>query len=51
MLVGTNAMWIYYESQWETVETTIEAEQRSNTGSNFAVGGDLIGVPEGKNNN
>ena len=21
-LVGTNAAWIYYESQWEVVETT-----------------------------
>lgn len=22
LLVGTNAGWLYYESQWETVETT-----------------------------
>ena len=41
MLVGTNAAWLYYESQWETVyqEVTQEADNSTN---NF-VGCDLIG--------
>ena len=27
LLAGTNAAWIYYESQWEVVETYQEVEQ------------------------
>lgn len=38
-LVGTNGAWIYYESQWEVVETsttqTVEAQSES---------GDVIGI-------
>ena len=38
-LVGTNAAWIYYESQWEVIETsttqTVEAQSES---------GDVIGI-------
>lgn len=42
MLVATNGAWLWWESQWETVETTtIEAEQESENGSNYAVGGDF----------
>lgn len=42
LLAGTNAAWIYYESQWQVVETTtIEAEQESDTGNNYAVAGDF----------
>jgi hypothetical protein len=38
-IVGLIGMFIY-EAQFETVTTTIEAEQESETGSNYAVGGD-----------
>lgn len=48
LLVGTNAMWIHYESQWETVETTIEARQITDDGgSNYAIGGDMYGETDG----
>ena len=43
LLAGSNAVWIYYESQFETTETTIEAKQQTTDGNNYAVGGDLIG--------
>lgn len=44
LLFGTNAAWIYYESQWEVYETTVEAEQTTDGGgSNYAVGGDIYG--------
>lgn len=49
LLFGTNAAWIYYESQWEVVETNIESEQRSMTGSNYVAGGDLYELPESEN--
>ena len=41
LMVGTNAAWLFYENQWETVyqEVTQEADNCTN---NF-VGGDLIG--------
>lgn len=40
-LLGTNAGWIYYESQWQYVqsETKIEAEQEGD--NNFISGGDM----------
>lgn len=42
LLVATNGAWLWWESQWETVETTtIEAEQESENGSNYAVSGDF----------
>lgn len=44
LLFGTNAAWIYYESQWEVYETTVEAEQITDTGgSNYVIGGDVYG--------
>lgn len=39
LLVGTNAAWLWYESQFETVTTTIEAEQGD--GINIVGGGDI----------
>lgn len=41
--------WLVYDrSQWETIETTIEAEQSAdNSGSNYIVGGDFDGKPTG----
>jgi hypothetical protein len=37
LLFGTNAAWIYYESQWEVVETYQEVEQQIDTGVGDAV--------------
>ena len=39
-LVGTNAGWVYYESQFEDNVTTIEAEQ-DGSGTNMISGGDI----------
>ena len=41
LLVGTNAAWLYYESQWETVYQ--EVTQEADNGTNNFVGGDVIG--------
>lgn len=40
MLVATNGAWIWYESQFSDIETTIEAEQ-DGSGVNIVSGGDL----------
>ena len=49
LLFGTNAAWLYYESQFEevTTTTTIDATQDGN-GNNTVVGGDY--EPESKSN-
>ena len=49
-LIGTNAGWIYYESQWQYVktETTIDATQDGD--NNFLSGGDLYYGTESENN-
>lgn len=47
--VSTNAGWIYYASQFETVTTTIEAEQEADNGTNYVVGGDY-GKTESESN-
>ena len=43
-LVGTNAVWIWYESQFEEVVTTTEVkqdvQQDSDNGNNTFIGGD-----------
>lgn len=55
--VGSNLAWIVYESQFETVETTTTSQeimQESDTGNNFAVGGDFhveTGYPNSFDNN
>lgn len=43
LLVGTNGMWIWYESQFEYSQTTQEVTQESNHGDNSFVGGDVGG--------
>lgn len=51
LLVGTNALWICYESSFEDITTTIEAEQETDgSGSNYIVNGNY-GETEGKSNN
>lgn len=47
ILVGTNAAWLYYESQWETVYQ--EVTQEADNGTNNFVGGDVIGETDYKN--
>ena len=50
LLVGSNCVWIWYNSQFEVVETTsIEAEQ-DGSGVNIVSGGDLDYGAESKDN-
>lgn len=50
ILVVTNGAWIWYESQFSDIETTIEAEQ-DGSGVNIVSGGDLDYGAESKDNN
>ena len=46
-LVGTNAGWIYYESQFETVVSDVRQDIDSGDGNVTAVGiGDIYGTSE-----
>lgn len=48
LLVATNAAWIWYESQWEIVETWQEVEQEADgDGSNNFIGGNIYGATNG----
>lgn len=52
LLVGTNSAWLWYESQFETVET-VEVTQENADGYNNYIGndGDIVnGETDGKNN-
>lgn len=52
-LLGTNAAWIVYESQYQTVDTTIQDVQQEadNQSINNFIGGDSYGKPsEGDDN-
>lgn len=53
LLVGTNAAWLWYESQFETVttETIQEVWQDSENGENSFIGGDYYGNAESDNEN
>lgn len=56
-LLGTNAGWIYYESQWQTVESTVTQEDEATSDGDSdlnlnTVGGDYYGgESEGETNN
>ena len=50
ILVATNGAWIWYESQFSDIVTTIEAEQ-DGSGLNIVSGGDLDYGAEGESNN
>ena len=56
-LLGTNAGWLYYESQWQVVETQVtqEVEAQSDGDSDLhlnTIGGDYYGgESEGETNN
>lgn len=51
-LIGTNAAWVVYESQFQTVDTiSQEVEQEADgNGNNLFVGGDNYGIPAESNN-
>lgn len=53
LLVASNAAWIYYESQFEVVETTTQTvEQDSGEGgTNSFVGSDNYAPADGENSN
>ena len=52
LFVGTNAAWIWYESQFQIVEETYqEVTQESESGSNTFVGGDIYGETNGQDQN
>ena len=38
MLVGTNAAWIYYESQWQVEETKISQDVDTGEGNAYVAG-------------
>lgn len=49
LLVATNGLWIYYESQFEDKYIEIEAEQQADGNSNnYVVGGDYGGETNGE---
>ena len=51
-LILSNAGWIYYESQFQQVETTSiqqEVDQESEEGDNQFIGGDYYGTSESEN--
>ncbi len=50
LLVGSNALWIWYEAQWQVEETTEIRQDTSGNGSNYVVGGDLYGEPNDQEN-
>lgn len=44
LLVGSNVVWIAYESQFtDEIVTEIDAEQETGEGNNYVVGGDMNG--------
>ncbi len=43
-LIGSNAGWIYYESQWEVVEETVtQTVSQDSANDNYFIGGDCYG--------
>lgn len=48
LLSVTNAAWIYYESQWEVVHTTVTQENAEGYNNYIGNDGDIIyGTPDG----
>lgn len=46
LLFGTNAAWIYYNSQFTEETITQEVEQMAENGTNKFIGGDYYGSAE-----
>lgn len=53
LLVGTNVAWLWYESQFETVEETYQEvmQEADGNGNNVFVGGDMYGETNDQNYN
>ena len=51
LLVGSNCAWLWYESQFETVETVQEVAQEADNGENHFIGGYVIGETDYTNHN
>ena len=52
LLFGSNAAWIWYEAQWQVVETT-EVTQENENGYNNFIGNDgeiIYGAADSENN-
>ena len=50
LLVVSNCIWILYEAQFETIETTTqEVTQDAENGTNNFVGGDYLGEADSEN--
>lgn len=52
MLVGTNAGWIIYESQYESIETTVTQDAETGTGNAIIYGNEVHygeGTADGNN--
>lgn len=50
LLVATNGIWIWYESQWETVQTTVTQENGEGINNYIGNDGDIIyGTADGNN--
>ncbi len=51
LLVGSNALWLWHESQYSIERTITEIEQDTDGGgNNYAVGGNFNGETEDKDN-
>ena len=50
LLFGTNAGWIWYESQFVEEVVTQEVTQDADNGENHFIGGDYYGATESENN-
>lgn len=53
-LILSNAAWVWYESQFEVVETTVKQDVQQDTedgSTNNFVGGDYNGTSESENDN
>lgn len=50
LLVATNGVWIWYESQWEDVSMTDIQQETDQGGSNYVVGGDFSGSTANNDN-
>lgn len=51
LLVGTNAAWLYYESQFEDTVTTVEADTDDGGTAIANMDGEVRFYGEGENNN
>lgn len=53
LLTGSNAAWLYYESQWQMTQTTTQTVEQNSLdgGINTFVGDDFSGESKSQDNN